>query len=148
MDKAAVIREFLGWAETNKGVALAWCDFEGACEMSPQSADELVDLFVASQERGAKLDAIIDGQLGGIPEMVANTPPEQASNNPMASATVLDVPPEVLQSVVGGWPWKKAPNAYATLNEHPEAFFISPTWTPTPETVRQWKEAWSERAKC
>lgn len=67
-----------------------------------------------------------------VNEFVAS--PEQAS----ADETVC----------MNGWPWKKAPKYPAPLHEEPTTYYISPEWTPTAETVRQWKEAWGEKAKC
>jgi len=135
MDKAAVIREFLGWAETNKGVVLAWCDFDGAWEMSPQSADELVDLFVASQAHGAKLDAIVDNLLGGIPEMLASTymPAEVFGGYPWPKER-----PKMdgCEQASGDWIQVMTEQEKASMRRLGAMSLVSPEWRPTPEAER------------
>ena len=68
MDKAAVIREFLGWVGQYKHWALSAHD-----DVPDDEVDAAIMEFVASQAHGAKLDAIVDNLLGGIPEMLAST---------------------------------------------------------------------------
>ena len=127
MDKAQVIREFLGWVDKT----WHWSLSEGENCAFDEEVEQAIQEFVASQEQasqdGARLDAIIDGQFGGIPEMMASVDEPVCMND---------------------WSWKRASKYPAPLHEEPTTYYISPEWTPTPETLRQWKEAWGERAKC
>lgn len=119
MDKAKVIREFLEFG-ANRRERLVLCEDDGEHYERCFQVEQAIQNFVESQEQASQ---------------------------PMADATVLDVPPEVLQGPFG-WPWKRAPKYPAPLHDEPTTYYISPEWTPTAETLRQWKEAWGERPKC